>query len=227
MDHSAIASRMKKYEAVSSAVLPRRIPVIIRIDGRAFHTFTQRMFGRKWSEVFVDTMVSTAIALYHEIQGCEFVYSQSDEISFLLTDYRKITTEGWFGYEINKIVSISAARASVVFSSICHENVCFDSRAFSMPQDEVCNYFLWRQQDATRNAIQSAGQENFSHKQLHKKNCKQIQEMLFSQKGINFNDYPVHRKRGWCVINGEKDFNIPIFSKDRQYVEQHVFIRED
>lgn len=221
-----IGDRMKRYENISAWVMPRRIPVIIRIDGRAFHTITRRRFGKNWSQEFVDQMVETAFAVISDIQGCNLAYSQSDEINFLLTDYRTISTEAWFGYDARKMISISASLASAVFTRLYGKNVCFDSRVFSLPHDEVCNYFLWRQIDATRNAIQMAGREFYSHRQLFNKSCNDIQELLF-QKGVNFNEFPVHRRRGWCIVDGAADFDIPIFSQDRNYIERHVFVRED
>jgi tRNA(His) 5'-end guanylyltransferase len=144
-----------------------------------------------------------------------------------LTDYKTIRTGRWFDYDVRKLISITASLASSAFSRIYGSNVCFDSRAFNLPQDEICNYYIWRQVDATRNAIQMAGREYFSHKQLHKKSCNEIQEMLFQEKEINFNDYPIIRKRGFCVIDGELDDKIPIFTQDRNYIEKHVYIRED
>jgi tRNA(His) 5'-end guanylyltransferase len=221
-----IGDRMKRYESVFHYTLPRRIPVILRLDGRAFHTITRKRFGKNWSMEFVEQMIRTAIVVAKELNA-DFCYSQSDEISFLLTDYRTIQTEAWFGYDINKMVSISASLASAEFTRLYGRNICFDSRVFSLPQDEVCNYFIWRQIDATRNAIQMAGREHFSHKQLLNKNCNEIQEMLFKEKGINFNDYPIIRKRGFCIVKGKIDDNIPIFTQDRQFVEKFVFIRED
>lgn len=221
-----IGNRMKQYENVSAWEMPRRIPVIIRIDGRAFHTITRRRFGKAWSQEFVEQMVETALTVVKDIQGCNLAYSQSDEISFLLTDYRTISTEAWFGYDARKMISISASLASAVFSRLYGKNVCFDSRVFSLPHDEVCNYFLWRQIDATRNAIQMAGRELYSHKQIYNKSCNEIQELLW-QKGVNFNDFPIHRRRGWCIIDDIADFDIPIFSQDRNYIERHVFVRED
>jgi tRNA(His) guanylyltransferase len=232
-----IGNRMKEYESVCAWTLSHRIPVILRIDGRAFHTVTRKRFGKSWCMEFVDQMIETAKTVKKDIQGCEFCYSQSDEISFLITDYRKISTEAWFGYDARKMISISASLASSVFSQLYGRNVCFDSRVFSIPQDEVANYFIWRQIDATRNAIQMAGRENFSHKEMFKKSCSDIQEMLF-QKSINFNKYPVVRKRGFCIVDNildktmsvdrdNVDLNIPIFSKDRNYVERHAYIRED
>ena len=220
LDGLAIGDRMKRYEKVSEFVLSRRIPVIIRIDGRAFHTVTRKRFGKNWSMEFVEQMIETAKTVMTDIQGCNFCYSQSDEISFLLTDYTTIRTEAWFGYDIRKLISISASLASSVFSRLYGKNVCFDSRAFSLPQDEVCNYFIWRQVDATRNAIQMAGREYFSHKQLNEKSCNEIQEMLFQENNINFNDYPVVRKRGFSIIKQfehQKDFDETIQKNDKLY----------
>jgi len=239
-----IGNRMKEYEKITEYHLTRRVPVIIRVDGRAFHTITRRRFGKQWSMEFVEQMREASQFTMKDIQGCDFCYSQSDEVSFLLTDYRTIRTDAWFGYDLRKIISISASLMSSVFSRIYGKNVCFDSRAWSIPQDEVCNYFIWRQIDATRNAIQMAGREYFSHKQLENKCCNEIQEMLFQEHGVNFNDYPVVRKRGFCIKRfkvyeltiekceplGEKyevDLNIPIFTQDREYIEQFVDIRED
>lgn len=221
-----IGNRMKAYERCFEYTLPKRIPVIVRIDGRAFHTITRRRFGKNWSLEFVEQMVEVAKTVSKDM-GCKFCYSQSDEVSFLLTDYETIKTDGWFKYDIRKIISVSASLAASVFSRLHGRNISFDSRCFSMPQDDVCNYFLWRQLDATRNAVQMAGREYFSHKELHQKTGYMIQEMLFQQHGINFNDYPIVRKRGFCIVSGEKDFNIPLFNQDRKYIENFVYTRID
>ena len=222
-----IGNRMKGYENVALHILTRRIPVILRIDGRSFHSITRKRFGKKWSMEFVEQMKETALSVINEIQGCNICYAQSDEINFLLTDYKTIQTEAWFGYDLRKIISISASLASSVFSRLYGKNISFDSRAFNIPQDEVCNYFIWRQIDATRNAIQMIGREYFSHKELHLKSCNEIQEMLFQKHNINFNDLSNVRKRGFCVVDKKADFEIPIFTKDRNYIEKWVYIRKD
>jgi tRNA(His) 5'-end guanylyltransferase len=110
----------------------------------------------------------------------------------------------------------------------------FDSRIYNIPKEEVCNALIWRQQDATRNAIQMVGQANFSHKQLQNKNCNQIQEMLFQEKQINFNDLPTYQKRGTCIVKETytkedtqrtrwvEDKDIPIFTQDRNYIEKYL-----
>lgn len=220
----SLGDRMKRYEGDNS--LLHRTPVVIRVDGRAFHTFARRAFGRHYSVGFVRSMTVVAEKVAAEMQGCKFAFGQSDEISFLLTDYTTIRTQAWFDYDLSKVVSISAAAASAYASQEFGEPVMFDSRAFNVPQDDVCNYFLWRQQDATRNAIQMLGREHFSHREMHKKNTSQIQEMVWQKAGVNFNDLPPMRKRGYCIVDGELA-EPPIFSKCREFVEQHVYVRED
>lgn len=221
-----IGNRMKDYERCFEHILPKRIPVIVRIDGRAFHTITRKRFGKNWSLEFVEQMVEVSKTVANDM-GCKFCYSQSDEVSFLLTDYETVRTDGWFKYDTRKIISISASLAAAVFSRLHGRNISFDSRCFSVPQDDICNYFLWRQLDATRNAIQMAGREYFSHKQLHQKNCNMIQELLFQEHKINFNDYPTVRKRGFCIIEGKKDFDIPLFNQEREFIEKFVYVRKD
>lgn len=280
-NNKGLANRMKEYEFVSRYRLTRRTPAIIRIDGKAFHTFTKGM-RKPFDYILMSAMQSTMKYLCENIQGCVFGYTQSDEISLVLTDYEKITTDAWFGYNIQKMSSISASMTSVAFNKFFYkaiddyantvevlsslssedgeekkETKCylstlrdalskgavFDARAFSMPKDEVCNYLIWRQQDATRNSIESVGQAYFSHSDLHKKSCDMIQEMLWSQKNINWNDFPTSCKRGACCYRKTSteclktendefvevsrnrwiiDTNIPIFTQSRAFIEKWV-----
>jgi len=226
-DTSDIGDRFKRYEAVTRYYLPRRIPVLLRIDGRAFHTVTRKLFGRGYDDNFVKCMRAVAKEVMAEMSGCDFAYGQSDEITFLLTDYKTVHTEPWFDYNLCKMISISAAVASVKMSYLLDTKVEFDARAFSVPQDDVVNNFIWRQQDATRNAIQMLGREHFSSKELHGVSCNQIQEKLITEKDINFNDVPTARKRGWCVLCGVSDLGIPIFTQDRNYINDFVDVRMD
>lgn len=268
-----LGNRMKRYEHVNRNSLMRRSPVIIRLDGKAFHSFTKGL-NRPFDEILIRTMQETAKYLCENIQGCKIAYTQSDEITLLLTDYEKIGTQGWFEYNIQKMVSISASMATLAFNNSFRKQVefiqkmstintllseedkkyiqtlerklntaLFDSRVFSIPKDEVNNCFVWRQQDATRNSIQMVGQANFSHKELDKKSCDNIQEMLFTERNINWNDSCTPHRRGTCIVkeqylketNGESvtrtrwavDKNIPIFSSDKNYIEQYVFTEDD
>lgn len=276
----SLGDRMKEfYENRSKLYLPRRVPVIIRLDGKAFHTFTKGL-KRPYDEIFHNTMNATMQYLCENIQGCKLGYTQSDEITLLLTDYDTITTDAWFGYGMQKVCSVAASMATLAFNkflsyeyeelnrwvSECEhtrddeeymytvydkmvKGAMFDARCFSIPKDEVTNCFIWRQQDATRNAIQMLGQCNFSHRELQGKSCNDIQDMLMTQKGINFNDMPVEFKRGVCCYKVTRDAtcinkktqeetpcirsewildkDIPIFTQDRDYVDKFVYANNE
>lgn len=268
MDKTTLGDRMKNnYENISRYYLTRRTPVIIRIDGKAFHTFT-RGFQKPFDAVLVKTMQDTMKYLCENIQGCVLGYTQSDEISLVLVDYTELTTAAWFENNLQKMCSVSASMATMVFNKFFYDNMpvdeensgtyykalekgaMFDSRVFTIPKEEVCNYFLWRQQDSTRNSIQSVGRANFSQRELHGKSCNDIQDMLMTQKGINWNDYVTTLKRGSCCIKVDDgqtkydevydevgnicgyiqrskwiiDNEIPIFSQDRNYINQLINI---
>ena len=254
MNKDSLGDRMKEfYENRSKLYLPRRVPVIIRLDGKAFHTFTKG-FKRPYDEILHNTMNSTMKYLCENIQGCKLGYTQSDEITLLLTDYDTITTDAWFGYGMQKVCSVAASMATLAFNRFFRQYyeaalfelgcpvdsdvymstlqkkldcAMFDARCFSIPKDEVTNCFIWRQQDATRNAIQMLGQTHFTHKELQGKSCSDIQDMLMLQKGINFNDMPVEFKRGVCCFKAPGgwilDTEIPIFTQERDYVDRWVF----
>lgn len=286
MDKTSLGDRMKNnYENISRYYLTRRTPVIIRLDGRSFHTFT-RGFKKPFDDILVKSMQDTMKYLCENIQRCVLGYTQSDEISLVLTDYAELTTDAWFGNNLQKMCSVSASMATMAFnkyfaqevdrwgaetfgyewyeggtndpevintpewklagtySKVIDNGAMFDARAFNIPKEEVCNYFIWRQQDSARNSIQSVGQANFSQKELHGKSCSNIQDMLMTQKGINWNDYATTLKRGSCCIKIDDgitkydevgnicdyipsskwviDNEIPIFTQDRNYVEKLI-----
>ena len=256
----SLGDRMKdNYENRAKTYLVRRMPVIIRLDGKAFHTFTKGL-KKPYDEIFHNVMNATMKYLCEHIQGCKLGYTQSDEITLLLTDYDTLDTDAWFDNSVQKICSVSASMATMAFNRFLRDNLnkfgsenfdklddalidyitaifkkldsaMFDSRCFNIPEDEVVNCFIWRQQDATRNAIQMLGQCNFSHKELNGKSCNAIQDMLMEQKQINFNDMPTAFKRGVCCYKNEEgkwvvDAEPPIFTQDREYVANHL-LRHD
>ena len=224
MKNDNLGNRMKNYESVFKTKLIRRTPAIIRLDGKAFHSWTKGL-ERPFDEGLHNVMTLTAQALVSEIQNAVLAYTQSDEISILLNDWKQLNTEQWFNANIQKIVSVSASIATGNFNTIYNNCVgsrrlaFFDSRVFNLPKEEIVNYFIWRQQDATRNSIQMLAQSYFSHKQLQHKNTSQLQDMLMLEKGINWNNLDVWKKRGSCVKNKEIDNDIPIFTQDRNYIE--------
>lgn len=203
----ALGDRMKKqYEDRTRYFLPRRTYTIIRIDGKAFHSFTKGM-ERPFDTRLMDCMDRTTKALCENIQGTVIGYTQSDEISILLTDFEKETTSAFFDGNIQKIASISASIATATFNREFFQNFSgsdkmayFDSRVFTIPDPvEVENYFVWRQKDAIRNSISMTAQSLYSHKELHGKNTNEMQELCF-QKGVNWNDMPNGFKRGRFVM---------------------------
>ena len=266
-----LGKRMKEYyEGIPKTKLMRRTPVAIRLDGKAFHTFT-RGFKKPFDEVLIKSMQETMKYLCENVQGCVLGYTQSDEITLILVDYKKLNSSAWFDYEVQKMCSIAASMATMAFNKAFSKAIkqyemdwthswtpqsvqiqeehkkymdtlkkaldkgaMFDARVFNIPKEEVCNNILWRQNDATRNSIEMVGHANFSQKELHKKSCNDIQDMLMLQKGINWNDFPTHLKRGSCCIKqmtvGSSrpewvvDTEIPIFKGEgRNYIDNLVY----
>jgi tRNA(His) 5'-end guanylyltransferase len=179
--------------------------------------------------------------LAKNVAGAQLVYHQSDEISLLITNYEKHTTQSWFGNVQSKIESVCASLVTAKFNEVMRakypekELALFDARARIYPPHEVVNYFIWRQQDATKNSVSMVAQANFSHGSLQKLNGSEMQEKLFQEKGINWNDLPVWQKRGVCIKrmefqrNGatrykwEVDHETPIISKQKSYVQEKVY----
>ena len=276
----SLGNRMKSfYEEIPKVKLIRRTPVIIRIDGKAFHTFTRGM-KRPFDEILIQSMQETTKYLCENIQGCVLGYTQSNEITLVLVDYKNLDTSAWFDYEIQKMCSIAASMTTMAFNRIFNriatqwldnfyeewnrsekdekyasvliraieQGAMFVASCFNIPKEEVTNCIYWRQLDASRNSIQMVGQAYFSHKQLQKKSCNDIQDMLMLEKGINWNNYPTHQKRGTCVVRnkvivdqneitttarlrdttkGENEWiidkEIPIFKGDgRDYIEELI-----
>lgn len=207
-ERSPLGDRMKQqYENATRMVLPRRTYTLIRVDGRKFSSLLARV-EKPFDYRFTKIMDSVTTALCKET-GAVFGYVQSDEISVLLTDFASINTDSWFGSVIQKMATIAAGTATAEFCFQLRDAIAagfsvsararpvFDGRVFTIPdQVEVANYFVWRQRDCTRNSVSMAAQAYFSPKQLHGKNSGQMQEMLFSEEGINWNDYPAGVKRG-------------------------------
>lgn len=223
----SLGDRMKEqYENRARFMLPRRSYTIIRCDGKAFHSYT-RQCEKPYDAGLVTAMDAATLALVGEAQGSQLSYVQSDEISVLLTDFATIHTCAWFDGNVQKIASVAASIATEAFNRSHGGRAHFDARVFTIPDAvEVENYFIWRQQDATRNSISSLAQSHFSAKQLHGVNNAQMQEMLFRVKGINWNGRPIEEKRGRAAVREEMgwriDREIPIFTADRAYLSARI-----
>lgn len=259
----SLGDRMKEYESRNQYYLQKRTPVILRLDMRAGHSFTKGL-QKPFDNIFMNTMIATMEQCCEEIQNCVFGYTQSDEITLVLCDYKKLNTSAWFDNNVLKICSVAASTATMAFNrEFAHQvrrykeekhikkdlfystykdhyyqiiykainKAIFDARCFNIPKEEVCNCLIWRQQDAIRNSIEGLGQAYFSSKQLHKKSCEMIKEMLLSEKNIDWNDTPTKFKRGSCCIRDEFgewiiDNEIPIFTGDRDYIEKRIVFDE-
>jgi tRNA(His) guanylyltransferase len=229
--YDALSTRMKSYENAYRYSMPRRSYTLIRVDGKAFHTYTGGL-KRPFDEGFIDDMNATAAYLCKNMQGAKLAYVQSDEISILLTDFDGMTTQAWFENNVQKMVSVAASMATAKFNqlrmvreaednkfyfgddpdrlvnvtgALTYEEIEqfklaeFDARVWQIPQKtEVENYFIFRQQDATRNSISAVAQSLYSHKELEGVSSDDKQELIF-QKGTNWNDYPTGQKRGRVI----------------------------
>lgn len=234
MNKDTLGDRMKAYEKVQNHVLSPRTPIIIRVDGKAFHTFTRGL--EAFDPSLMDMMDKAATEICKQVSGAQVAYVQSDEISILLHYYKKFNSQPYFNNELQKICSVTASIAAAtatmesvnVFGKV--KPAVFDSRVFTLPEEEVCNYFLWRQQDWTRNSVQMLARSMFSHKECNNKNNTELQEMCLV-KGKNWNDLPTSHRRGRCVVHTEGigwhvDQEIPVFSQDRDYINK-LLVREE
>lgn len=200
-----MGERMKEYEACTRYFIPRRSYTIIRVDGRAFHTYTKKL-QKPFDKDFTDAMDYTAKELCREIMGARFAFVQSDEVSILVTDFGKTTTEAWFGNNIQKMCSVSA---SIATASFLHHRVAyaedariahFDSRVYQIPQrTEVLNYFRWRQRDTIRNSIESTAHAHFPQKEMQNKNGMELRKML-EEKGVKWEDLDAGVRSGRLVL---------------------------
>jgi len=248
-----LGERIKQYESASTIKLSPRSYVLVRLDGKKFSKYTKKV-EKPFDSGLSDDMIETARQLCSELQCCRMAYTQSDEISLLFTDFENIKSQQLYDGRVDKINSIAASLATTIFNNLRLKRAIseegfkldsfiwanFDSRAFLIPNpNDVLNYFLWRQQDCTRNSVSMAGQAQFSHKELQGKNGGQIQDKLMLEKGINWNDYEVRFKRGTVIARKEYEkepgvkrsrweaLEPPIFSKDWTFLSSIVPVYEN
>jgi tRNA(His) 5'-end guanylyltransferase len=239
----ALGDRIKEfYENRFRITLPRKAYTIIRIDGKAFHTYTKGLY-RPFDKYLMEDMDATASYLCQNIMGAKLAYVQSDEISILITDFDDINTQAWYDNNMQKMVSVSSSMATAEFNrlrlmrsciSIQNEGLLdhndlikfkmaeFDSRVMQIPQRiEVENYFIWRQQDAIRNSISSVAQSLYSTKDLQGKNGLQMKEMIL-EKGFDWDKFLFNEKSGRVIskvyyINDKPSITLKQFGLDDNF----------
>ena len=226
---NSLATRIKRYEETSRFVGTQRMPMIIRVDGKAFHTFTKNC-RKPFDVALIEAMRGSAREVSKEMQGFKAAYVQSDEATFLLTDYDHLATQGWFGYVYAKMISISAASMSVHFNSLYSQYNCntsraiFDSRAFNVPIEDVANVFLWRAKDWQRNSLQMYAQSFFTHKQLHGKNTANMHNMLHDI-GKNWTTCLSDVERNGTFISRDGEFVStvhPVYQEIYQFISENL-----
>ena len=223
----SLEDRMKINEKSLRTRVKLKSYVIIRIDGKAFSTYTKGL-NKPFDYGLMQDMIETTRYLCENIQGAKLGYTQSDEISVLLTDLDNEKTNMWFDGQIQKMCSVAASLATSKFNQLRLARECdtwhikypaageysasnimnfklaqFDARVLSFeafnPQ-EVVNCFIWRQQDGIRNSKQALGQAYFSASKLSCKNVDEVCQMLREEKGIEWEDLRIFKQRGWCTI---------------------------
>lgn len=233
----SLGNRMKGYEDSYRSYLPSNFPIIIRIDGSHFHTYTRGM-EKPFDDYLIEAFNETCRYLGENIVGAKFIYHQSDEISILLRNDDSFETQAWFKNNLQKLVSLSASLATAKFNEVMSRKytgktlATFDSRVFIVPENEIINYFIWRQQDCMRNSVSMVSQSQFSHKELQNKNQLMMKEMLFKI-GIDYDkDIEIHKQRGSSferitdVESGrskwEANLKMPKITEDRSIIDKYV-----
>jgi tRNA(His) guanylyltransferase len=225
----SLTDRMKGYEDVTRDYFPKRSPIIIRLDGCSFSTWTKNL-NRPFDPRMSMMMQKTVKALVNRVQGCVFAFSQSDEISLFLRDYDTLTTESWFGSNRQKMVSVSASMATAHFNEEASKMglplAYFDSRAFLLPKEEVVNYFIYRQHDGLRNSVSMQATSVFGHKACHGKKIPELKQMLVDN-GTPWEDLDAVYRHGFAIRKDESEITtqLPLFKDDRSYVEELVYVK--
>lgn len=236
-----LGNRMKSYEAHETLRRSmQRLPLCVRMDGRAFHTFT-RGLDRPFDEGFSRAMIETTKYLVEETNA-KVGYTQSDEITLVFWDgsYR---SEPLFGGKLFKLTSVLASMTTAKFNSLVPMLIpkrvgrfgIFDARVFQVPSlEEAANLLLWRWLDARKNSISMAAQSVYSAKQLHQKDSGAKLEML-QEKGVVWEDYPSHLKGGTFIqrkkverlLTEEELDRIPEAHRPEGPVIRHAYIELD
>lgn len=218
-----LGDRMKAYEEVFRQKLPVRMPVVVRLDGKAFHTLTRKC--EKPFDFTLNTALRDAVLALLEEVPARLAYLQSDEISLLLIDYNRFDSMQWFDGVVPKMVSVAASIMGAEFSLRWGKPGYFDGRAFAVPERDIINYFIWRQKDCTRNAISGAAQSVFSANELHGKNSEEMIAMLESA-GKPWQSFPDKLIRGTIATRGDSQ-TAPTFSEARGWFQEEFLKVEE
>ena len=197
---TSLGDRIKKYELTTQFKLIPNSYIILRVDGKAFHTFTRGM-NKPFDDKLINAMTIAAQKTSKHMMGFKLAYCQSDECTFVITDTQSHESELWFGGKVQKLCSVTASLFTAYFNKEMEGTVAaFDCRVFNVPNDDVANVFVWRQQDWERNSIQIYTRSVYSHNECENKNMSDMHEMLF-QKGLNWCDLNDVYKNGTFILD--------------------------
>jgi len=242
----SLGDRMKGYENVNRSYLMKRMPVIIRLDGKAFHTYT-RGCDKPYDELLHTVRKTTLQYLCENIQGVVFGYSQSDELSLVLKDWQTLTTSAWFDNNLQKLASVSASMCTMFWNKIISEdiltaatdcegttpypvinnNAVFDSRTFNLPKEEVVNYLVWRQQDWERNSVQMLAQSLYPQRELHGLSCPELITKVESEHGIVWGNFEPWMKQGEVWVKGKGLMESGCIFKDSRVELESILNQEE
>ena len=197
--------------------LPRKTYAMVMVDGKNFSRLIKNKYEKPFDDKFINMMNDVAIYVCKNVQGCKFAYVQSDEITFVLTDFENEETSAFFDYRLCKMLSIIPSLATARFNQLAMLNILDTQESVVAAKDAVSGielvqfdckvwdainfnnvfaYLLWRQIDCVRNSKQQAAQTYLSHEQLLGKHTDEQIRMLLEERGIDWNDYPNDRKYG-------------------------------
>lgn len=240
MPVDTLSDRMQGYKAAFDQALTGRTPILAHVDGIGFSKYTRKC-DKPFDEALGDLMIDVAIDIVERVQGAVFAYTQSDEITVLVHGYKTHQTTPFRGNRVQKLVSEMSGPTSAFFTRHSHRiwdegnidgirEAAFAAAVFLVPENDVNNFFLWRQQDATRNSVQMLTRSMFSHKQVYGKRVTDMKAMCRS-KGRAWEDLDSRWQRGACVFCDEAgvvmvDRALLAFNKDVSYVERYL-VTED
>ena len=209
-----LGDRIKKYERASRPFLTPNSPVLIRVDGKAFHTWTKHM-DKPFDHGLIKAMQEATLRTAEQMQGFKLGYIQSDEATFMITDTDRLESQPWMDYNVNKLVSVTASMFTCHFNHAAQQcfgtrelaPAFFDARAFNVPVEDAANAFLWRQRDWERNSLSMTARYIVGHHRLQGKKRDQLHEMLH-QFGFNWADLePVLKNGTWVDSAGNLSFD--------------------
>lgn len=224
----SLKERMTALRSTTDYKLPLKSYVMVMIDGRSFSRVIKNNYEKPFDDKFINMMNEVAKYVCKNVEGCKFAYTQSDEITFVLTDFETETTCAFFGNRLTKILSVIPAMATAKFNQLVIANLCdtpcsnsdlkqmildvklaeFDAKAWSVDNlSDVYAYYLWRQIDCIRNSKQQTAQTWLSHKQLSGLDTDEQIKLLFNEKGIDWNAYDNGKKYGRFIYKETEHFH--------------------